>query len=92
MTKVADDAESLSFWQLIFLQSKVNGAPYQGEQLRLYSWEWPKDTYLQRRLRYIRGSQTLQSKALDLSPEARYELLYKELLEDYRPGELSQAA
>jgi hypothetical protein len=39
-----------SFWQLVFLQSKVNGARYSGEELPGRTWEWPKDTYLQRRL------------------------------------------
>jgi hypothetical protein len=40
-----------SFWQLVFLQSKVNGAAYRGEQLPRRNWNWPQDTYLQQRLR-----------------------------------------
>lgn len=40
-----------SYWQVIFLQSKVNGATYNGEALPPRSWDWPKNTYLQRRLR-----------------------------------------
>jgi hypothetical protein len=43
--------EKPTFWQLVFSQSKVNGALYGGEELPGYKWEWPKDTYLQRRLR-----------------------------------------
>jgi len=39
-----------SFWQMVFLQSKVNGARYSGEDLPGRTWEWPKDTYLRRRL------------------------------------------
>lgn len=42
-----------SSWQLVFSQSKANGAPYRGEQLPNLSWEWPKDTYLQRRLKHL---------------------------------------
>jgi len=42
-----------SSWQLVFLQSKVNGASYRGEQLPNMSWEWPKDTYLRRRLKRV---------------------------------------
>ena len=42
-----------SAWQLVFSQSKVNGATYRGEQLPNLSWEWPKDTYLQRRLKRL---------------------------------------
>ena len=40
-----------SYWQLVFLQSKVNGATYNGETLPGRHWDWPKNTYLQRRLR-----------------------------------------
>jgi hypothetical protein len=39
------DLEKPSFWQLVFLQSKVNGAAYRGEQLPRRNWNWPKDTY-----------------------------------------------
>ena len=39
-----------SYWQLIFMQSKVNGAAYKGEDLPGRNWNWPKDTYFQRRL------------------------------------------
>lgn len=46
--------EKASMWQLIFLQSKVNGARYNGEQLLGCSWNWPKNTYLQRRLQQLR--------------------------------------
>jgi hypothetical protein len=43
-----------SFWQLVFAQSKANGALYIGEELPGRTWNWPKDTYLQRRLRQVR--------------------------------------
>jgi hypothetical protein len=43
-----------SCWQFIFLQSRVNGAPYNGEALPGQSWDWPKDTYFQRRLHLIK--------------------------------------
>ena len=49
-----------SFWQLVFTQSKVNGAAYEGEQLPGTNWKWPKDTFLQRRLREMRWQQTSQ--------------------------------
>ena len=50
MNQTDADTEKPSFWQIVFLQSKVNGAPYNGEELPGRNWEWPKDTYLQRRL------------------------------------------
>jgi hypothetical protein len=43
-----------SYWQLIFLQSKVNGAAYNGETLPGRNWDWPKGTYLQRRLQRVK--------------------------------------
>jgi hypothetical protein len=43
-----------SFWQLVFAQSKANGGLYMGEELPGRNWHWPKDTYLQRRLRQVR--------------------------------------
>ena len=43
------ECEEMSFWQMIFSQSKVNGAQYGGETLPISCWNWPLDTYLQRR-------------------------------------------
>ncbi len=31
-----------SYWQVVFLQSKVNGATYNGEALPRRRWDWPK--------------------------------------------------
>ena len=41
--------DQMSYWQLIFSQSKVNGAPYKNDELPTCNWNWPTDTYLQRR-------------------------------------------
>ena len=49
--------EELSFWQLVFSQSKVNGALYEGENLTHSRWRWPTNTYLQRRRNYLKSSQ-----------------------------------
>jgi hypothetical protein len=46
-----------SFWQLVFAQSKVNGAQYIGEQLPGSNWDWPKETFLQRRLCQVKWHQ-----------------------------------
>ena len=43
-----------TYWQSIFLQSKVNGASYNGEALARHNWNWPKGTYLQRRLHEVK--------------------------------------
>jgi len=42
----ADDEAKLSYWQLIFLQSRANGCLYNVGDLRQANWQWPKDTYL----------------------------------------------
>lgn len=83
MIQITGNPEGLSFWQLVFLQSSVNGAPYHGEELPRHNWEWPRHTYLQRRLRYLKESQIADLNTL-LSAEERYELLYKKLLEECR--------
>jgi hypothetical protein len=48
------ESQKPSFWQLVFAQSKANGALYSGEELAGRNWEWPRDTYFQRRLQQIR--------------------------------------
>ena len=42
-----------SFWQLVFLQSKVNGTLCAEAWLSSRSWKWPENTYLQRRLNHL---------------------------------------
>lgn len=51
MNKLTDASRRPSCWQVIFLQSKVNGARYEEERLPELKWDWPQNTYLQRRLR-----------------------------------------
>ena len=51
MKSVEVKLRKTSYWQLVFLQSKANGAAYNGEALPGREWNWPKNTYLQRRLR-----------------------------------------
>jgi len=56
--KISEDAlERPTFWQLVFSQSKVNGAPYPGDHLEGNNWNWPEDTFLRRRLRQVRFDQ-----------------------------------
>jgi hypothetical protein len=59
------ESDKPSFWQLVFAQSKVNGALYLGEQLPGRSWDWPKNTYFQRRLRRVRWYQTSEKTQLN---------------------------
>jgi hypothetical protein len=44
----------MSLWQIIFLRSKVNHARYDGDHLLTSNWNWPQETWFQRRLRVLR--------------------------------------
>ena len=46
----AKAGEEMSYWQCVFSRSVVNGAPYRDNELPLSTWNWPKNTFLQRRL------------------------------------------
>jgi hypothetical protein len=50
-----------NFWQLVFNQSRVNGAEYFGDQLPNNSWDWPKDTFLQKRLNELKKRRPVNS-------------------------------
>ena len=47
----------MSYWQRIFLQSKVNSGAYDGDRLPRQNWDWPQQTWFQERLRYVRKTQ-----------------------------------
>lgn len=46
----AEEEKLLSYWQLVFLQSKVNGCSYRGEALPHAKWQWPRDTWFQEKM------------------------------------------
>jgi hypothetical protein len=45
----------MTSWQLIFLQSRVNNGAYDGDYLPAQNWDWPRDTWFQARLHYLRA-------------------------------------
>jgi len=57
MKSKQNSRNEMSYWQLIFSQSKVNGASYNDDELPVHNWDWPTDTYLRRR-RYLKESLT----------------------------------
>ena len=59
------ESQRPSFWQLVFAQSKANGGLYIGEELPGRNWEWPRDTYFQRRLRQVRLYQGFEKNQLN---------------------------
>jgi len=50
---------------MVGFTSKVNGAPYDGEKLVSRRWNWPNNTYLQRRLKFVRSQQMAESPHLN---------------------------
>ena len=54
----------MSSWQLIFEQSKVNNGVYNGDRFPAQHWEWPRETWFQTRLRYLRQVNRNYAKAL----------------------------
>ena len=44
----------MSLWQLVFVQSKVNNARYDGDRFLAQNWDWPKETWFQMRLCHLR--------------------------------------
>jgi hypothetical protein len=47
----------MNAWQLMFLQSHVNNARYEGDRLPMINWAWPQGTWFQKRLRHLRSQQ-----------------------------------
>jgi hypothetical protein len=45
----------MNTWELIFLQSKVNNGAYYGDLFPVQNWDWPEETWFQRRLRDLRN-------------------------------------
>ena len=79
--------EEQSFWQLIFGQSKVNGARYDGENLTTSPWRWPTNTYLQRRRQLLKNSQAYDQHGQSESGDVFYQTVYdnrKQDLADFR--------
>ena len=69
--------EEQSFWQLVFGQSKVNGAKYDGENLTTSPWRWPTNTYLQRRRQLLKNSQAFDHSERSEAGSIFYDTLYE---------------
>ena len=41
MKSKQNSRNQMSYWQLIFSQSKVNDAPYKDDELPVFNWNWP---------------------------------------------------
>lgn len=45
----------MNAWEAIFTQSPANDGFYEEDELAQGYWEWPRRTWLQERLEYVRG-------------------------------------
>jgi hypothetical protein len=50
LTRDVDQEKKISYWQLIFLQSRANGCFYRFEDFPQARWQWPEETWFQERL------------------------------------------
>jgi hypothetical protein len=62
----------MNMWEAVFSQSPVNDGYYSGEKLPQVLWGWPRGTWFQARLDYIRehegiGNLKTTKKLLDTS-------------------------
>jgi hypothetical protein len=55
---------AMNSWEWIFRQSRVNDGDYDEDRLPLQNWHWPRDTWFQDRLRYLRSTSGKHSKEL----------------------------
>ena len=51
----------MNAWESIFLQSRVNDGRYDGDRLPQTIWPWPKDTWFQTRLDFVREHEPVLS-------------------------------
>lgn len=57
--------DELHFDPLVFWQSRVNGAPYNGESLPVHPWLFPRGTWFTHRLAYVREMRKEQKSEVD---------------------------
>ena len=67
----------LSLWLQVFNNSKVNGAPYLGDDLPAHRWTWPTDTYMRRRLRILHAHRGDETTTPNVTDNRRANLLFK---------------
>jgi hypothetical protein len=48
------EVASMNAWESIFEQSPANNGHYKEDVLTEYFWDWPRGTWLQDRLEYVR--------------------------------------
>jgi len=51
----------MNAWESVFLQSRVNDGRYDGDSLPQTIWPWPKDTWFQNRMDFVREHEPVLS-------------------------------
>ena len=54
----------MNSWELIFRLSRVNSDRYDGDRLPALNWDWPRETWFQKRLRQLRNGDRRYGRAL----------------------------
>jgi hypothetical protein len=54
----------MNSWELIFRLSRVNSDRYDGDRLPALNWDWPRETWFQKRLRQLRKGDRRYGRAL----------------------------
>ena len=65
------DIKPLSKYQAIWAQAKRNGTVQAFDSLPVHTWQWPTDTFLQRRLAELRTRQIEQADRAGAMKELR---------------------
>jgi hypothetical protein len=52
--KKIEEVGLVNTWKAIFAQSPVNNGYYKEDELTQLNWDWPRGTWLQGRLEYVR--------------------------------------
>jgi len=53
----------MNAWKSIFMQSPVNNGFYEEDELQQQNWSWPKGTWVQTRLDFVREQMPLHHKS-----------------------------
>jgi hypothetical protein len=53
----------MNAWESIFMQSPVNNGFYEEDELQQQNWSWPKGTWFQTRLDFVREQMPLHLKS-----------------------------
>jgi hypothetical protein len=57
------EIDNYTYWQRIYLMSKIISHTYHGDKLPTYKWDWPKNGFLTRRMAEVKAREAQDAKA-----------------------------